>query len=138
MTEPTWLIDKSALARLDASPDAEEWVVRIARGRVQITTPTLLEAGYSAQSGPDWTDRVQRPPISLMPVASLTPVSERRAVEVQGILARRGHHRAPSVPDLLIAAIAETAGLTILHVDKVFELIAELTGQLVEGLNVHA
>jgi len=138
MTEPTWLIDKSALARLDASPDAEEWVVRIARGRVQVTTPTMLEAGYSAQSGPDWLDRVQQPPISLMPVTNLTPAAERRAVEVQGLLARRGHHRGPSVPDLLIAAIAETAGLTILHVDKDFDLIAELTGQRVERLNVRA
>jgi predicted nucleic acid-binding protein len=55
---------------------------------------------------------------------------------VQGILARTGRHRAPSVPDLLIAAIAELDGLTVLHVDKDFDLIAEVTGQPVEQLLV--
>jgi predicted nucleic acid-binding protein len=44
-------------------------------------------------------------------------------------LAERGQHRAPSIPDLLIAATAETARLTVLHVDKDFDLIAAITGQ---------
>lgn len=74
--------------------------------------------------------------VTMMPVVNLTPVIEDRAVEVQGMLARAGHHRAPSVPDLLIAATAEVAGLTVLHVDKDFELIAELTGQPVEHLDI--
>jgi predicted nucleic acid-binding protein len=55
-------------------------------------------------------------------------------VEVLTLLADRGHHRAPSIPDLLVAAIAEAAGLVVLHDDKDFELIAELTGQGVERL----
>lgn len=38
-------------------------------------------------------------------------------------------YRAPSVPDLLIAAIAERAGLTLLHQDKDVDLVAEITGQ---------
>ena len=40
-----WLIDKSALVRLGASPDAAEWASRIGRGRVRITTqsPPRLE-----------------------------------------------------------------------------------------------
>lgn len=59
---------------------------------------------------------------------------EDRAVEVQMRLAERGHHRAASIPDLLVAATAELAGLTLLHVDKDFELIAEVTGQAVERL----
>jgi hypothetical protein len=45
-------------------------------------------------------------------------------------------HRAPSIPDLIIAATAELAGLTVLHLDKDFEVIAEITGQAVERLNV--
>lgn len=49
-------------------------------------------------------------------------------------LAERGHHRAPSVPDLLIAATAELAGLTVLHLGKDFDLIAETTGQPVQQL----
>jgi hypothetical protein len=59
---------------------------------------------------------------------------EARAVEVQGMFADRGYHRAPSVPDLLIAAIAELSGLTVLHLDKDFDLIADITGQPVERL----
>ena len=69
-----------------------------------------------------------------MPVVHLTTAMEDRSVEVQLLLAEQGHHRAPSVPDLLLAAIAEVAGLTVLHVDKDFELIAEITGQPVERL----
>ena len=64
------------------------------------------------------------PPLSLMPVEHLTPAIEDRAFEIQMLLADRGQHRAPSIPDLLIAATAEKAALTVLAVDKDFELIA--------------
>lgn len=71
-----------------------------------------------------------------MPVEYLTPAAEDRAVEVQLLLADRGQHRAPSIPDLLVAATAELSGLTILALDKDFELIAQITGQPVERLDV--
>jgi hypothetical protein len=129
-----WLADKSALVRLAASPDAAEWANRIQRGLVRITTVTRLEVGYSARSGPDLRAGLRRPPISAMPVEYLTPVIEDRAVEVLGLLADRGQHRAPSIPDLLIAATAELAGLTVLHCDKDFDLIAGVTGQAAEWL----
>lgn len=74
------------------------------------------------------------PPVLRQPVEYLTPRIEDRALEVQSTLAERGQHRAPSIPDLLIAATAELADLTVLHLDKEFELIAELTGQPVERL----
>jgi hypothetical protein len=69
-----------------------------------------------------------------MPVEDLTPAAENRALEVQHLLATQGQHRAPSIPDLLIAAIAERAHLTVLHSDKDFELIAKTTGQLTQRL----
>jgi len=53
---------------------------------------------------------------------------------VQVALACTGKHRAPSIPDLIIAATAELAGLTVLHVDKDFEVIAGITGQPLERL----
>ena len=45
----------------------------------------------------------------------------------------RSRHRS-SIPDLLVAAAAEMALLTVLHVDKDLDLIAEVTGQPVERL----
>jgi hypothetical protein len=132
----SWLIDKSALVRLSASPDAAEWISRIERGLVRITTVTRLEIGYSARSAIDLRSRLREPPVSAMPVEYLTPAIEDRAVDVLAQLAGRGQHRAPSIPDLMIAAAAELAGLTVLHLDKDFELIADLTGQPVERLQV--
>jgi len=71
-----------------------------------------------------------------MPVEYLTPAIEDRAVEVLTLLADRGQHRTPSIPDLIIAATAELAGLTVLHLDKDVEVIAEVTGQPVERLSM--
>ena len=129
-----WLIDKSALVRLTSSPDAADWAGRIERGLVRITTVTRLEVGYSARSGRELRAGFRQPPLASMPVEYLTPAIEDRAVEILALLADRGQHRAASIPDLLIAATAELAGLTILHLDKDFEVIAEVTGQPVERL----
>jgi predicted nucleic acid-binding protein len=129
-----WLIDKSALVRLAHSADAERWAGRIERGLVRITTVTRLEVGFSARSGQDIREAGSQAPLASMPVEHLTPAIEQRAEAVQALLGDRGQHRAPSVPDLLIAATAELTGLTVLHVDKDFELIADITGQPVERL----
>lgn len=131
----TWLIDKSALVRLAVSPDAAEWASRIERGLVRITTVTRLEVGYSARSGAELRAGFRQAPLASMAVEYLTPAIEDRAVEVLGLLADRGQHRAPSIPDLIIAAAAEQAGLTVLHLDKDFEVIASVTGQPMERLN---
>ncbi|TCC59755.1 PIN domain nuclease [Kribbella pittospori] len=130
-----WLIDKSALVRLGTCPNRDEWANRINRGLVHIATVTLLEVGFSARSANEHRSALQDPVISAMPVENATPAIERRAVVVQAQLASAGQHRAPSVPDLLIAATAELSGLIVLHVDKDFELIANLTGQRQERLD---
>lgn len=129
-----WLIDKSALIRLASSPDAEEWASRISRGLVRISTLTRLEIGFSARSAEDLRQSRAEPPLNSMPVEYLTPAIEDRAVAVQQALADVRRHRGPSIPDLLIAATAEAARLTVLHVDKDFDLIAGVTGQPVERL----
>lgn len=130
-----WLIDKSALVRLTASPDAAEWAGRVERRLVRIATVTRLEVGYSARSGPEFRAGLRQPPLSSMPVEYQTPATEDRAVEILALLADRGQHRAPSIPDLIIAATAELAGLTVLHLDRDFEIIAAITGQPVERLS---
>lgn len=134
MAPSGWLIDKSAYARLADSPDVEQWLLRIQRGMVRISTLTRLEIGFSFRSASEARQEVAAPPLSLLPVEYLTPAIEDRAVELQLTLTDQGHHRAPSIPDLLIAATAEKAGLTVLAVDKDFDLIAGITGQPVETL----
>ena len=129
-----WLIDKSALVRLGACADAATWAERVQRGVVRIATVTLLEIGYSARDAVDLEAGLHGPPVASMPIEYTTPVAEDRAVGVLTLLADRGHHRAPSVPDLIIAALAESAGLVVLHNDKDFALIAEITGQPVQRL----
>lgn len=129
-----WLIDKSALTRIGAASD--EWLSRIQWGLVRISTVTLLEIGFSTRNGADHRSTLSEPPLSLMTVENLTPAIEARAVEIQTLLADRGQHRAPSIPDLLIAATAELARLTVLHVDKDFDLIAAITAQPLERLEV--
>jgi predicted nucleic acid-binding protein len=131
-----WLIDKSALVRLTLSPDALEWAARIERGLVRITTVTRLEVGYSARSGADLRSGVAASPLSSMPVEYLTPAMEGRAMEVLTLLADRGQHRGPSLPDLIVSAAAELGGLTVLHLDKDFDLIAEVTAQPMERLTI--
>jgi len=132
----TWLIDKSAIARLHLASDAVEWASRIERGLVRICTVTRLEVGFSARSAADRRSLLDDPPIASMPVEYLTPRIEDRAVDLQAVLAERGQHRGPSVPGLLIAATAELAELTVLHVDEDFELIADVTGQRIERLDL--
>jgi predicted nucleic acid-binding protein len=131
-----WLIDKSAYTRLSAATDAEEWVDRIERGLVRISTVTRLEIGYSFRTGEQARIESAAPPLTMMPVEYLTPAVEDRAVEVQLLLADRGQHRAPAIPDLLVAAAAEIANLTVLALDKDFDLIASITGQPIERLRL--
>jgi hypothetical protein len=129
-----WLIDKSAYARLDESPDFDLWLNRINRGFVYASSVTLLEMGWSARTGRHWHLLVEEPPTVNLLIEYLTPAMEDRALELQGLLADRGQHRAPSIPDLLIAATAEVAGMTVLHVDRDFDLVGSLTGQPLERL----
>ena len=124
----SWLIDKSALVRLGQSSNVAEWANRIERGLVAISHITLLEVGFSARNANDLSQALTLPPLAAMPVEYLTPTIEDRALDVQRLLAERGLHRAPSIPDLLIAATAERTGRTVLHLDKDVEIIAAITG----------
>src|SRR5579859_3857302 len=132
----TRLIDKVRAYPARRQPGCRCVATRIERGLVRITTVTRLEAGYSVRSGPDLRSGFARPPLSSMAVECTTPAIEDRAVEVLTLLADRGQHRAPSIPDLIIDATAELAGLTVRHLGKDFDVIADVTCQPVERLNV--
>ncbi|MGQ0777646.1 MAG: hypothetical protein ACT4NY_25100 [Pseudonocardiales bacterium] len=55
--------------------------------------------------------------------------AEQGARDTQRRLVERGQHRAVGVADLLVAAAAKEAGLTVLHYDGDFDLVASVTGQ---------
>jgi predicted nucleic acid-binding protein len=57
-----------------------------------------------------------------------------RAVEVQDALAARNRQRGAKIADLLIAAAAEAGGLVVLHYDRDFDVIAEVTQQPTEWI----
>ena len=63
----------------------------------------------------------------------ITEAVTSRALEVQHQLALRGQHPI-ALPDLLIAAVAELNGLTVLHYDADYERIAAVTGQPAEWI----
>ncbi len=125
-----WLIDKSALTRVGKPVVADVLVPRVDAGLVAISIVTELEVGFSARSARDHNDILALLG-RLVPV--VTPVqAEQMARDLQRRLVERGQHRAVAVPDLLVAATAQAAGLTVLHYDRDFDLIANVTGQPVE------
>ena len=87
---------------------------------------TDLEIGFSARNADEW-DRL----IVALGAFRRVDVEEHhfdRARQVQRELANRGL-KGRKVPDLLIAAVAEAASLTVLHYDADFDHIATVTGQ---------
>jgi predicted nucleic acid-binding protein len=48
---------------------------------------------------------------------------------LQRLLVDRGQYRSLSLVDALVAAVAETRKLSVLHYDADFELVANVTGQ---------
>jgi predicted nucleic acid-binding protein len=60
-----------------------------------------------------------------MPGEYQTPAIEDRVIVVQPLLADSGRHRAPSVPDLIVAATAELAGLVVLDDKRLYEVNVE-------------
>jgi predicted nucleic acid-binding protein len=124
----SWLIDKSALWRATHPTVNNEIQCRVARGLVGVSIATELEIGFSAQSI-DSYHLMRRTMVDQLIPVPLPLRAEDRAREVQVALIGRGQHRGVSVPDLLVAATAELEGLTVLHYDADFDLIAEITGQ---------
>ena len=130
----TFLIDTSALVRLHRDPALREvWRDKVDAGLVGICPVTELELLYSARS---MTDRVKL--VRLLTgsyVSTLMPDGVYlRAAEVQELLTQKGQHRSAGPIDLLLAATAELAGLTVLHYDGDFDVIKRATGQPAQWL----
>lgn len=126
----SYLIDNSALARYGQPTVSAALTPLIARGLVGVSIVTELEFGYSSRSPHDY-ERGRELLAELLPVG-LSPRAEQTARTLQERLVRTGTHRAVALADILIAASALEEGVTILHYDADFDLIAEVTGQATE------
>ncbi|MFJ1805122.1 MULTISPECIES: PIN domain nuclease [unclassified Streptomyces] len=135
MTVADYLIDTSALARVVLRQTTTEWDDRIGAGLVAICDITELEVLYSARSTADRA----RLKAALDAHYVWCPMPEgiyRRSRIVQEQLTTKGEHRSAGPVDLLVAAAAEEAGLTLLHFDRDFETIARTTGQPVHMIDL--
>jgi len=98
-----------------------------AAGRVKMCAPVASELGFTARNAAEHAEIMDR--LEAFETAPVTESDHRRALDIQQLLARRGHHRALSLVDALVAAIAENCSLTVLHYDADFEMVSAVTGQ---------
>ncbi|HEX5758840.1 MAG TPA: PIN domain nuclease [Thermoanaerobaculia bacterium] len=127
---PRYLVDKSALARMPLRPVRERLAPILEAGEAATCAIVDLEVLFSARNREDYDRIRERRSLAYHPV----PITEeilQRAIAIQAELARTGRHRVP-IPDLIIAATAEAAGLTLLHYDSDYDVIAEVTRQPAE------
>jgi predicted nucleic acid-binding protein len=126
-----YLIDTSAAARWPKPAVAARLDPLALAGELAICAVTALELGFSARGG-EQHQRLLQQVAHAYTWAPTDDAATRRALQVQGELARRGQHRAVRLPDLLVAAVAERHGLGVLHYDRDFDRVAAVTGQACE------
>ena len=123
-----FLIDKSAFARVATNATVRSIVAELViAGKIATCAVVDLEVLYSARSRIAFRDI--RNELALIPKAPMSQEVCERAMEIQFVLSKKSMHRAVTLPDLLIAACAELAGLIVLHYDNDFEIISEITKQ---------
>ncbi|MEU6777863.1 PIN domain nuclease [Nonomuraea angiospora] len=123
-----YLLDKSALARIRTSEVIAKALYPLYAARVVATCSVIdLEVLYSARDFAHYQRilHAQRQCIQL-PMDQEVQI---RALDVQRQLVEHSQHRGIGPNDLLIAACAEVHGATILHYDRDFDVISEVTGQ---------
>ncbi len=128
---PTYIADKSALARMTVPSVAERLAPLITRGDVATCGVIELEVLFSARSEREIFDTHVRRGLAY-PRIAMSEADFTRAEEVMIALAKRGHHRAVSLPDLLVSAVAERSKLIVLHYDADYDIVADATGQPME------
>lgn len=129
-----YLADTSAWHRSSNPAVADTWERLLGEDAIGTCAQVRLEVLYSAQNFAAYEEIAAE----LEALRQLPCGAEQfdRALVVQHELARRGglHHRSVKIPDLLIAASAESAGASLLHYDEDFDRIAEITGQATEWI----
>jgi predicted nucleic acid-binding protein len=128
-----YLADTSAWNRSNAAREiVDRWSELVLGSQLAICPSVELELLYSARSPGDYA--MLKEELAGLPSLPLTERAAGRALEIQEVLASRSQHRGPKPPDLLVAAIADVNGATVLHYDRHFDAIAAATGQPMEWL----
>lgn len=127
MSRTRYLADTSVFGRLSKPSVTAAFTPLAGAGLVGLCGPVAFELGYAARSPDDHRAVADR--LSSFPSVPTTEADHQRALEVQAALAARSEHRALSLVDALVAAVAEARDLVVLHYDADFELVAEITGQ---------
>lgn len=127
----THVVDKSVLGHLHVDQVRTSFRNLLERGGLALTDITLLEQRVSARS-PEDARGFDRMVLAHCSELATQAVDIARAREVRTLLLADGHHRGPSIPDLLVAAVAERHRLPVLHLDRDFEVVADVTQQAVE------
>ena len=122
----THIVDTSVLTRLQEPAVRKTLEALAAAGQVARAGVSDLEIGYSARTAREWDSFEQA--LSVFHLIETDAGHVRRARQVQRLLAARSQ-RGRKVSDLLVAAAAEEAGLTVLHYDADFDRISSATGQ---------
>jgi predicted nucleic acid-binding protein len=125
-----YLADTSAWNRATSAID--RWEMLLAADDVALCAPVRLELLSSARGRRDYDTLASD--YRLLPDLRLDRRASSLAERTQAALAASSHHRGPKPMDLLIAAIAETHGVVLLHYDRHFDAIAQVTGQPTEWL----
>ena len=120
-----YLADTSALARFPVAAVAPRLRPLMEEGLLATCAIVDLEVLYSSRNLADYEETLEER--RSLDDAPITPEVMSRAVELQHALAGRGQHRLP-IPDLVISAAAQVAGLVVLHYDADFERIAAAGG----------
>ncbi|MFZ0217028.1 MAG: PIN domain-containing protein [Candidatus Dormiibacterota bacterium] len=132
MARLTYLIDNSAFMRAVRLAEVQKVVdPLVARRQIARCTMFEMEALWSARPK-DYEAVATR--LHAFPLVPTHQVDWDRAAEVMALLAGTGRHRSVPIPDLIVAAIAERAQLTVLHYDGAFDAIASVTGQPMEAV----
>ena len=123
------MVDTSVLARASQSAVGLRLVDLVTAGRLYTCQLIDLEVIYGTRAR-DVADVILER--NALPEASITPGVFARAIQVAGLMADAGLHRAAKPVDLVVAAAAETAGLAVLHYDDDYDRISQVTRQPVE------
>ena len=124
-----YLLDTSVVKR--AGSERVRTVLRslALAGEIGRTSIVDLEVGFSARNSAEWAELAGV--LSSFPLVDIEQSHFDRALQVQSLLAARSQ-RGRKIPDLLVAAVAEGAGATVLHHDSDFDHISAVTGQPTE------